>query len=111
PEHGVVRGGQDGRRRVFATEADGQRIVYPNYPVFDRRGRLYVSDSGNWKKRNGYLLRFEPDGSGRAMAGPFGYANGLALTSDERSLFLVESDTDRVLRFELSADGELRWWE
>src|SRR5438093_1027122 len=48
-----------------------------------------------------------PDGSGRVIGGPFGYANGLALTADERSLFLAESDTDRVYRFDLSADGDL----
>src|SRR5206468_1650908 len=39
--------------------------------------------------------------------GPFGYANGLALSADERWLFMVESDTDRVYRFELTSDGRL----
>jgi gluconolactonase len=53
------------------------------------------------------LLRFEPDGRGKVIAGPFGYANGLALSADERTLFMVESDTDRVVRFALSADGEV----
>ncbi|HEY1381693.1 MAG TPA: SMP-30/gluconolactonase/LRE family protein [Gemmataceae bacterium] len=105
--HGLVRIGADGQYGVFATGADGHKIVYPNYPMFDRHGRLYVTDSGNWKKRNGALLRFEPDGTGRVIGGPFGYANGLALTADERSLFMVESDTDRVCRFALTADGEL----
>src|SRR5439155_7432065 len=32
---------------------------------------------------------------------------GLALAGDERSLFMVEGDTDRVYRFDLTADGEL----
>jgi gluconolactonase len=41
------------------------------------------------------------------LGGPFGYANGLALTADERSLFMVESDTDRVYRFDLTGDGDL----
>jgi gluconolactonase len=75
--------------------------------VFDRRGRLYVSDSGNWKKHDGFLLRFEPDGGGRVIGGPFGYANGLAITADERYLFMAESDTDRVYRFDLTGDGDL----
>ena len=105
PTHGLVRVKSTGRHRVFAAGADGRTMVCPNYPVFDRRGRLYVTDSGNWKKRNGALLRFEPDGTGRVTAGPFGYANGLALSADERTLFMVESDTDRVYRFDLSADG------
>ena len=107
PSLGLVRVEADGRHAIFATGAGGHAMVCPNYPAFDRRGRLYVSDSGNWKKRNGYLLRFDPDGTGRVIGGPFGYANGLALAADGRSLFLAESDTDRVYRFDLTADGEL----
>jgi gluconolactonase len=104
---GLVRVDADGRHALFAAEVEGHRIVCPNYPVFDRRGRLYVSDSGKWKQRNGYLLRFDADGSGQIIGGPFGYANGLALSPDERSLFMVESDTDRVFRFDLASDGQL----
>ena len=104
---GLMRVEADGRHALFGTEAGGQRIVSPNYPVFDRRGRLYVSDSGKWKQRNGFLLRFEPDGSGHVIGGPFGYANGLALSADERWLFMVESDTDRVYRFGLTGNGQL----
>src|SRR5262245_24538696 len=48
PALGLMRVEADGVTIVFATAADGHRLVYPNYPVFDRRGRLYVSDSGNW---------------------------------------------------------------
>jgi gluconolactonase len=106
PSLGLVRVEADGGHAVFATGAGGHTLVYPNYPVFDRRGRLYVTDSGNWKKHNGYLLRFDPDGGGRVIGGPFGYANGLALTADERTLFMVESDTDRVYRFDLTGDGD-----
>jgi gluconolactonase len=107
PSLGLVRVEADGRNAVFADGAEGHTMVCPNYPVFDRRGRLYVSDSGHWKKRNGFLLKFEPDGSGRVVGGPFGYANGLAITADERYLFMAESDTDRVYRFDLNGDGGL----
>src|SRR5438105_3893208 len=104
---GIFRVEPDGRHELFLTQAAEHKIVCPNYPVFDRRGRLYVSDSGKWKQRNGYLLRFDSDGGGEVIGGPFGYANGLALSADERWLFMVESDTDRVYRFELTAKGQL----
>jgi gluconolactonase len=107
PSLGLVRVEADGRHAIFARGAGGHTMICPNYPVFDRRGRLYVSDSGSWKQRNGFLLRFEPDGSGRVLAGPFGYANGLALAADERSLFMAESDTDRVYRFGLDDAGDV----
>src|SRR5262249_31681593 len=63
PSLGLVRVDADGRHQVFARGAEGLTMVCPNYPVFDHRGRLYVTDSGTWKKHNGYLLRFEPDGA------------------------------------------------
>jgi gluconolactonase len=102
---GVIRVQADGRHALFADAS--RRLICPNYPVFDRRGRLYISDSGKWKQQNGFVWRFEPDGSGQMIGGPFGYANGLAISADERSLFIVESDTACVFRFELSEDGKL----
>jgi len=104
---GVFRVETSGKYELFASEAAGQKIVCANYPVFDRRGRLYVTDSGKWKQQNGRLLRFSENGHGVAIRGPLGYANGLALTADERSLFLAESDTDRIYRLELADDGSL----
>jgi gluconolactonase len=104
---GIVCVCKSGEHEVFATHAGDHRIVAPNYLLFDRTGRLYVTDSGNWMKRNGCVLRFEPDGRGDVIAGPYGYANGLALTGDERYLLMVESDSDSVLRFGIDAEGNL----
>jgi gluconolactonase len=104
---GVVRVTKTGEHRIFATDAGPHKIAAANYPLFDRRGRLYVTDSGQWMKRNGFVLRFEPGGRGEVLAGPFGYANGLALSADERRLYMVESDSDSVLRFEIGSDDGL----
>jgi gluconolactonase len=105
---GVVGLSKSGKHRVVATHGGDHKIVAANYCLFDRRGRMYVTDSGKWMKRNGFVLRFETDGRGEVLAGPFGYANGLALSADERELFMVESDSNSVLRFEIGADGRLR---
>jgi gluconolactonase len=64
-----------------------------------------VTDSGQWQKRNGRLVRFAPDGTGEVLAGLLGYANGLALSADAKFLFMVESDSDSVMRFTLATDG------
>jgi gluconolactonase len=104
---GIVRVSKHGEHHAFATHAGDHQIVAPNYLVFDRGGRLYVTDSGNWMKRNGHLLQFEADGRGKVMAGPFGYANGLALSEDAQSLFMVESDSDSVLQFDIDTAGNL----
>jgi gluconolactonase len=107
PAHGLIRVEPDGRHSIFATGTADHKMICPNFGVFDRCGRLYVTDSGVWKKQNGALLRFDPDGAGTILAGPFGYANGLSLSADERTLFMAESNTDRVFRFDLTADGEV----
>lgn len=107
PDLGIVHVKRDGSHSVFADRAGSHKMVCANFPVFDRRGHLYATDSGNWKKKNGYVLRFTPEGKGEILGGPYGYANGLALSADERSLFLVESDTDRIYRFALRGDGSL----
>ena len=104
---GIVRVSSSGESSLFASHAGDHKLICPNYGLFDSAGNYYVTDSGNWKKGNGYLLRFTSDGRGEILAGPFGYANGLALSADEKSLFMVESNTDSVLRFELRPDGSV----
>ena len=104
PQHGILKVDSSGDYSVFANRAGDHKLICPNFGVFDSAGNYYVTDSGNWKKHNGCLVRFTPEGKGRILAGPFGYANGLALSADEKTLFMVESDTNSVLRFEVRAD-------
>ncbi len=103
PGCGVVRVTSSGLQEVFASEAAGRKLIEPNFPVFDHSGNLYVTDSGEWKGTLGRLVRFDPQGAGTEIAGGFGYANGLALSEDERSIFMVESDTRKIYR--ISLDG------
>jgi gluconolactonase len=104
---GIVAVSKTGQHREFAKTAGSHQIASANYPLFDRRGRLYVTDSGQWMKRTGRVLRFDQHGRGEVLTGPLGYANGLALSGDERNLFMVESDSDSILRFEIRSDGTL----
>jgi gluconolactonase len=101
PLHGIVRVGRDGKWSVFAAEAETHRLICPNYGLFDCRGTYYVTDSGNWMKRNGRLLKYGSDGRGETIAGSLGYANGLALSADKRHLYMAESDTDSVFCVDL----------
>jgi len=104
---GIVKVTREGIYSVFSDHTGRHKIECANYPVFDRRGNLFVTDSGLWKKKNGYLLRFTPDGRGDILGGPYGYANGLALSHDEKDLYMVESDTNRIFHFDLREDGSI----
>jgi gluconolactonase len=102
PRHGVIRMARTGQWSVLMVSADERKLICPNYGVFNRDGDYYFTDSGNWKKRNGRLLCMKSDGSVSVVVEPFGYANGLALSDDEQTLFMVESDTDSVHRVDIA---------
>src|SRR5581483_9833498 len=54
PKHGVVNVNRAGEWFVVHKRVAKHELVSPNYGVFDTRGNFYVTDSGNWKKRNGW---------------------------------------------------------
>jgi sugar lactone lactonase YvrE len=91
----VVRIAPDG-----AVEPFGDGIGWPNYPVFDRDGNLWVTDSGAWDEVSGGLVRIGPDGATERVAGPFRFANGLAISGDH--LYMVESQMPGVVRMPLA---------
>jgi gluconolactonase len=109
PAHGIVRvfesAAGDYQYEVFANSAGDHKLVTPNFGVFEARGYYYVTDSGKWKQPNGKLIRYSSNGTGKVIASGFRYPNGLALSADEKSLFMVESETNSVLRFSINADG------
>jgi gluconolactonase len=83
----------------------GNSLQNPNFSVFDHEGNLYFTDSGKWDQIEGYIYRLRPNGKVEYFAGPFAFANGLALSSDDRILFLAESQRDAVHRIPIRADG------
>jgi gluconolactonase len=74
----------------------GPPIGYPNYPAFDARGRLWVSDSGEWERPTGALLRIERDGRVERVLDGLAFANGLAISGGW--VYVVESTAPRVVR-------------
>lgn len=79
-----------------AVERYGAPVGYPNYPAFDDRGRLWVSDSGGWEEAGGAIVRIDPDGATERVAEALRFANGLAIAG--QWLYAVESAWPRVIR-------------
>lgn len=91
----------------FADGVPGHRFVTPNFPAFDRAGRLYVSDSGDPAGPGPGILRFTPDGTGELWhPGPFAFANGLAFTPDGGTLYVVETWRHAITAIEVSPGGD-----
>lgn len=102
----VIKVQKNGRSELFADCAGDHKLKLPNYGVFDSSGNLFVSDSGDWTKSSGCIVRFDSRGHGNVFVeGPQPFPNGLALSEDERFLFVAQSHTDDVLRIEIREDG------
>lgn len=86
-------------------------FAVPNYAVFDRDGRMFVSDSGDYwaKPGTGRIFVIEPDGQTRLFhRGPFDFANGLAIDPTDQWLYIVQSTAPDICRIPLGRpDGPI----
>jgi gluconolactonase len=90
---------------VFATEVAGRRLITPNFPAFDRKGNLYFSDSGMKDSATGCVVKIRLDGVETIWQADLRFANGLSFDLEQRTLFVVQSFDDNVLRIPILADG------
>jgi len=90
----------------FAEGADSHSFNIPNYIVFDNKANLFVSESGEFRKVSGKILKFTEDGKGTIWhEGPFNFANGLALDENQSHLYVVSSWLPGVERIAINTDG------
>ncbi len=88
----------DGTASVHATGTPNGPFSYPNYPVFDATGNLFVTDSGRYDRVDGRVVVIRPDGQAEDLTPPLlHYPNGLAL--HEEWLYVAESTAAAVIRF------------
>lgn len=103
--HALQRIDRKGRILQTIEHVDGRRLQTPNFSVFDGNGNLYFSDSGEWNAGNGCIYRLRRSGIVEFFAGPFAFANGLALSATGDALYIVESQRDCVTRLPIGSDG------
>lgn len=96
---------QSGSLTVFSDGSE-RKFLTPNYAVFDSSGNIYVSDSGNFRQVNGCIYKFDLKGEGVIWhEGPFSFANGMALSPDQKSLYVVCTWLPGVESIEINDDG------
>jgi gluconolactonase len=79
----------------------------PNFSVFDSDGNLYFSDSGEFKKNDGFLFVLRPNGKIEQLLDQLSFPNGLSLSADERTLYVVQSTKDNVLAVPILKSGSI----
>lgn len=85
--------------------AGSYRLRNPNFSVFDRKGNLYFSDSGRFGKNDGFLFVLRPNGKIERLLSELAFPNGLSLSADDRTLYVVQSTKDNVLAVPLNSSG------
>jgi gluconolactonase len=102
----VVKVTPAGDVSTYSAGTAEQHMRVPNYPVFDAAGNLYVSDSGEWGKRDGFIWRIRPNGEAEIWDRTAnGFTNGMCLGPDGRSLYVVESCPPLISRIPINPDG------
>lgn len=95
-----------GALSLFSEGVEGHRFQVPNYPAFDARGRLFVSDSWHFADPGPGIIVIEPDGTGSVWhAGPFTFANGIAFSPDGSMLYVAETFRNTIAAIEVREDG------
>jgi gluconolactonase len=100
-----------GKFETLYDSCDGQRLRGPNDLVFDRAGGFWFTDLGKTRERDadrGAVYYARADGSGITEAiFPLERPNGVGLSPDERTLYVVETPTARCWAFTLSGPGQI----
>lgn len=90
---------------VFSDGGVDRKLRVPNWGCFTSTGDYFVSDSGGWGARDGLIWRI----SG-GLAEPWceearNFPNGMAVSDDEKTLFVLESNPASLAAIEIKPDG------
>lgn len=105
--YGVVKITPEGEVSEYARGPGGRAIQCANYPAFDKRGNLYLSESGDWSEVNGHILKIAPGGGDAVLwySEPVNTPNAIALDAEEKHLYFVETFGNAIARIAINEDG------
>ncbi|MFL5679343.1 MAG: SMP-30/gluconolactonase/LRE family protein [Chloroflexota bacterium] len=90
----------------YASGTGADRMAAPNWLAFDDSGSLYVTDSGDWKKRNGRIWKVAPGGVAEVWTtGAKRLPNGCCMSASGDALFVVETNVPGITRIPICPDG------
>jgi gluconolactonase len=100
---------QTGKVREVCRAYRGEKFQAPNDLCFDRAGGLYFTDPPPVTNPNpiGRLFYLNTAGEPDLLDEGIAYSNGLALDATEENLYVVETRTGRILRYQVQGPGQL----
>jgi gluconolactonase len=105
--HAVMRVDPDtGATEVFSDGTAERPMRVPNWGAFDAAGNYYVSDSGDWNRRDGLIWVVRPGGRTAVWTEQsVDFPNGLAVAPDGSRLYAAESTPGRIVEIPVEDDG------
>ena len=103
-----------GRSETLAALFDGRRLNSPNDLTLDARGRIYFSDPryvGNEPVEQPLqgVYRIDADGSVHLVVADAGKPNGVAISPDQKTLYVAATDDPaerwQIVAYDLAEDG------
>lgn len=100
----IVRFNKDGvfQKNEINKSCKGIKVLVPNDLTTDREGGIYFTDS---IRKEGKICYRSVIGRESIIATGLDYPNGLALSLDEKTLFVAESYENRIIAFNLESPG------
>lgn len=97
---------EKGEWKVFCDSVKNVKLNLPNWGCFLADGSYIFSDSGDWKMGNGKLVRVDTKGIASIWSDKFpNFPNGIALSSDQKSLFVLESTPGKLIEIQINPDS------
>jgi len=94
------------RTKAISTYVHSEKFNQPNDIVFNRNDQLFASDP-NWKEGTGQLWRIDEGGEAILLAAEMGTTNGIALSPNEKTLYVNESVQRKIWAFDLDGAGNV----
>jgi sugar lactone lactonase YvrE len=99
----------DGKLGVVAERFEMETLRSLNDLTVDARGNVYWTDpeGSSLKTPVGFIYRLRPDGRVDRLATGLAFPNGLDVDPASKYLYVIESQSKKILRYQIPADNEL----
>lgn len=102
--HNVLKVNMD--TKAVSVYVHDDRFNQPNDIIFSKKDQLFASDP-NWKEGTGQLWRIDNNGEAVLLSDEMGTTNGIALSPDEKTLYVNESVQRKIWAFDVDASGNV----
>ncbi len=102
--HNVLK--VDMKSKAISTYVHNESFNQPNDIIVNNKNQFFASDP-NWKAGTGQLWRIDAGGKAVLLEDKMGTTNGIALSPDEKTLYVNESVQRKIWAYEVDASGNI----